>query len=152
MSRAALASPRPVKGAYEYVTFLASTTSAATAGVNGSALRMPRAFAYAFVLDVTDAANDVTDTLDVFIQTKADGANWLDVVHFTQVLGNGANTLRYVAKVTPALATTEFNNATALGAAAVRNIAGDEWRCRYVIVDGGGVAASFTFSVRGVPM
>ena len=69
----------------------------------------------AFVLDVTAAATEVGDTLDVFVQTKIDGTNWLDVVAFTQVLGNGG-TKRYVAKVSASAAQDDFENGTALTA------------------------------------
>lgn len=42
------------------------------------------------MLDVSEAANDVDDTLDVKIQHSPDnGFTWDDIVHFTQVLGNG---------------------------------------------------------------
>lgn len=146
-------SPRPVKGAYETVTLAASAARTATAGTGATAVKMPLgAAAYGFVLDLTNAATDANDTLDVYIQTKLDGTNWVDVIHFTQILGNGADALRYVSKVTPAVATAEFNNATALGAAAVRNLAGDEWRAYWVIVDPTGSNATFTFSVVGIPM
>jgi hypothetical protein len=43
-----------------------------------------------FVLNVTAAATDVADTLDVYVDVSPDnGATWLNAVHFTQVLGNG---------------------------------------------------------------
>lgn len=107
--------------------------------------------AMAFVLDLTAAATEVGDLLDVYVQTKVDGANWLDVGHFTQCLGNGG-AKRYVTKLTAQLATAEFENATALAAAAVRNLLGDEWRVRWAITDAGDDNASFTFSVAACPM
>ena len=128
---------------YNNVTLQASTTETATG--NGTAVRMQRALnAVVLVLDVTAAATAAADTLNVFVQTKADGTNWLDVAHFTEVLGNGG-AKRYVTKLTAALATAEFENGTALGAAAVRNIIGDDWRVRWAVVSD--TAPSFTFSV-----
>lgn len=97
-------------------------------------------------LDVTAAATDAIDTLDVFVQTTIDGTNWVDIYHFTQVLGNGS-AKRYYGKLVWDAALTEFENATALGAAGGRAIVGDQYRVRYAQVDAGS-NASFTFSVR----
>ena len=102
-----------------------------------------------FVLDVTAAATEAGDTLNVFVQTRVDGTNWIDVIHFTPVLGNGG-VKRYVGKVCAATAMTMFENGTALGNSAVRDILGAEWRCRWVIVDVATASnQSFTFSVIG---
>jgi hypothetical protein len=98
-------------------------------------------------LDVTAAATEVGDELDVFVQTQVDGTNWVDVVHFTQVLGNGG-AKRYFAKINAGIAQAEFENGAALGAAAVRNILGDTYRVRWAITDAGDDNASFTFSVK----
>lgn len=141
---------RPAKKAYEAVTLLASAAQTAT-GTASSSVYMPVMQAAAFVLDVTAAATAVGDTLDVYVQTKLDGTNWLDVVHFTQVLGNG-DAKRYVAKLSSHIATAEFENGSALGAAAVRNLIGDEWRVRWDITDADTDDASFTFSVAACPM
>jgi hypothetical protein len=96
-------------------------------------------------LDVTAAATDVGDTLDVTVQTTLDGTNWVDIYHFTQVLGNGG-AKRYYGKIVWDAAMTEFENGTALGAAAGRAIIGDSYRVKWVIVDAD-ADASFTFSV-----
>jgi hypothetical protein len=98
-------------------------------------------------LDVTAAATAVGDTLDVFVQTTIDGTNWVDVHHFTQVLGNGG-AKRYYAKVAGDIALTEFENGAALAAAASRSIVGDKYRIRWAITDADTVNASFTFSVK----
>lgn len=101
-----------------------------------------------FQLDATAAATDVGDTLDVYIQTTLDGGtNWIDIVHFTQVLGNGG-AKRYISKISASLALTEFEVGTALGAAAVRHLVGSQYRVRWAITDSGTDNASFTFSVR----
>lgn len=127
------------------VTLLASgaitSTSAGTA-----AIRLPLApNAVVVMLDVTVAATEVDDTLDFFIQTKMAGT-WIDVIHFTQVLGNGG-AKRFVAKLISATAEAEFETAAALGAGSIRSIIGDEWRTRYDIVDPGAGAVSFTVEV-----
>lgn len=97
-------------------------------------------------LEVTAAATAVGDLLDVFVQTTIDNATWLDMVHFTQVLGNGG-AKRYIAKVLGnAAALTEYETGTALGAAAQRAIFGDQYRVRWVVTSSS--APSFTFSVK----
>lgn len=139
-----------VKPDHDFVTLLASTVETATD--NGTSVRlasMPNAMA--FTLDLTAAATDVGDTLDVYVQTMADGTNWVDVVHFTQCLGNGG-ALTYIAKIVADVTTAEFEDGAPLGAPAVRNVLGDEWRVRWAIVDAGVANASFTFSVVACPM
>ena len=107
--------------------------------------------AMAFTLDVTAAATAVDDTLDVTIQTKIDGANWIDVVHFDQVLGNGG-AKTYIEKVVSSVQVAGFETGTALAAGATRALIGDEWRASWTIVDPTGSDASFTFSVSALPM
>lgn len=147
------ASARSSKGAHERAVLIASTAQTATStGVES--IRLPVAAAYAFILDVTAAATAVGDTLNVFVQTRIDdtgGENWLDIAHFTEVLGNGGPK-QYVTKVTRGLATAEYEVGTALGAAAVRNIMGDEYRVRFAIIDADTDDASFTFGVTAIPM
>lgn len=99
-----------------------------------------------FELDVTVAATAVDDTLDVFIQTTIDGTNWIDVVSFTQVLGNGG-AKRYVAKITKSEPQAMFEASAALAAGSVRNILGKRYRARWAITDAGADDASFTFSI-----
>jgi len=98
-----------------------------------------------FQLEVTAAATAAGDTLDVFVQTTIDGSTWLDSIHFTQVLGNGG-AKRFISKLSASLALTEYEAGSALGAAAVRNIIGSQWRARWVIAEADD--ASFTFSVK----
>lgn len=141
---------RTAKKAHEAVTLLASAIQTATGA--GDSSRLPVMQAAAFVLDVTAAATASGDTLDVYVQTMLDGTNWVDVVHFTQILGDITPPVRYIAKVTSHVATAEFENGTALGAAAVRNLLGDEWRVRWAITDADTDDASFTFSVAACPM
>lgn len=131
-------------------TLLASAAQTATS-TGEAAVRLSDApNGYVFIVDLTAAADDGDDTLDLFVQTKI-GSFWVDVVHFTQMVGTDSAS-RYIAKVTGAVNTAEFENGTALGAAAVRNLIGDQWRVRFAIVDPTGSDASFTFSVVGIPV
>jgi len=99
-----------------------------------------------FELDVTVSDTDAGDTLDVFIQTTIDGTNWLDVVHFTQVIGTDT-AKRFVAKIVGTLAEAMYEVASALAAGSVRHILGKRYRARWDLVDAGADNASFTFSI-----
>ena len=140
-----------VKRAHDVVTVQASAAKTLTG--SGDSVRLPggNVNAFVFTLDVTAAATDVGDKLDVYVQTKADGTNWLDVQHFTQVLGNGG-AKRFMVKIAAATALAEFETGTALSAAAKRDILGDEYRARWVVVDASTDDASFTFSLTACPM
>lgn len=132
-------------------TLLASTTATETS-TGTAAVKIPDADnAIAFILDVTVAATEAGDTLDVFIQTKLDGTNWVDVVAFTQVVGNGG-AVRHFGKICAGVTTAMFEDGDALSAGSVRNFLGDEYRVRYAITDAGTDNASFTFSVDAIPM
>lgn len=133
----------------ESIEALASAARTATSA-GEAAVRMPPAAAYLFVLDVTAAADETADTLDVYIQTKI-GENWFDAVHFTQVLGDGG-AVRHVAKVLAGAEQAMYEVGTALAAGSVRHLCGDQWRVRYAIADSGDADASFTFSVDAVPL
>jgi hypothetical protein len=140
------------KKAHDVVVLLASTTTTAGAvDTAGDAVTLPRApNAIVFTLDVTAAATDAGDTLDIKVQTKLDGTNWVDVCSFTQVLGNGG-VKRHIAKILANTAESMFSNAD-LAAGSVRHLMGDEYRVAYVQVDGGGQNATLTFSVSACPM
>ena len=94
------------------------------------------------VLDVTAASAAASDTLDVFIQAYV-GGQWVDIVAFTQVLGNGG-VKRFFAKISATEPQAMFENATALAAGSVRHLISDSYRARWVIAGTG----SFTFSVK----
>jgi hypothetical protein len=68
-----------------------------TSGVGASA-SAKGAKALIFLLDVTVAAKDVGDLLDVYVQDSIDGVIFTDLVRFTQVLGN-AGAKKYYAVV-----------------------------------------------------
>lgn len=136
-------------------------SAARTASGNGDAVVLLdptlnlSAQAYIFWLEVTAAATDSGDHLDVYIQTTFDDSTWVDVLHFTQLDGNTSVTTpkRYVAKLIPNAAEAEFENASALAEATARDIiSGGKVRVRYAITDAGTDNASFTFSVRGVAL
>ena len=107
------------------------------------------------MLYLIDAGTLVGDELDVFVQTEmpTNGTDqWIDVIHFNKVLGNGAGDFREYGKVTCVAACAMFETVAgaALAAAAVRNILGRRWRTRWEIVDGGGTH-SFEFRVSLYP-
>jgi hypothetical protein len=126
------------------VTLLASAARTTT-GTGDALADLGEFGSLVLQLDVTAAATAAGDTLDVYCQTTIDGTNWVDIHHFTQVLGNGS-AKRYYAKIVKDVALTEFENGTALGAAASRSILGNQYRVRWAITDADD--ASFTFSVK----
>ncbi len=101
-----------------------------------------------FVLDVSAGGADATDTLNVVVQTQADGTNWVDVCRFTAVGGNAA-VKRYFGKIAGGSAQATFNDAL-LAAGSVRHLFGDTWRVQWTVVSGN--AATFTFSVIALPL
>lgn len=97
------------------------------------------------VLDVTAAATDAGDTLDVSIEAL-DGSTYIEVLHFTQVLGNGG-AKRFVATIkAEQLAIADISTAT-LAAGNIRHFLTDTIRAKWAIVDSGDANQSFTFSV-----
>jgi len=141
-----------MKSLFEAVELLAS--AARTTSSNGDAVRLLDGAKQAnqcvrgiiASLDVTVDESTLADKLDVYIQMKPDGTNWLDVVHFTQHDGN-AGAKRYVAKILAGAAESVFEVSSALAESTVRNLLGDEWRVRWAITDDSS-SASFTFSVK----
>lgn len=134
---------RPIQEALEILA-----SGARTATDTGDAVSVKgNPDAVEFELDVTAAATEAGDTLDVFVQTTIDGTNWIDVVAFTQVTGDGG-AKRHIAKISRSAAEAMFENGATLAAGSVRNILGKQYRARWVVTDV--VTAdnqSFTFSV-----
>jgi len=100
------------------------------------------------LLDVTVPATAVGDTLDVYIDTSTDGGTtWVNVGHFTQVLGNGG-AKKFVMALNSsnpgASAVTDVTSDAAAGATRQYGVA-DRIRSRSVIAGG---TASFTYSVK----
>ena len=108
-----------------------------------------------FILDVTAAATDATDTLDVYIDFSPDGGtSWLNAIHFTQVLGNGG-AKKELAKINTntglATPTAPLSVAADAASGAVRNISlFDCVRYRSVSVDASTDNGSFTWSLQAV--
>ena len=141
---------------HDAVQLIAASPSLATEGWTlegvGESHRLAyQVNAFVFVLDVTATASVAGDWLLVYIQTKLDGTNWTDVCRFATVLGD-ATTERRVIKHIAQVATAEFEGGTGLGAGAVRNHHGDEWRVRWQVDRGCSFLAAFTFTVTAIPM
>ena len=135
------------------VTMLASAARTAS-GDSGALTNIPHPEVIkraSFFLDVTVAATEVDDTLNVFIQTRRNDV-WQDVALFTEVLGNGG-VKQFVAEWSdsPAPETEQGPpQDVAISAGVVQGgKLGDQVRVKWVVVDPGGAAASFTFSVDG---
>ena len=133
----------------EAIELFASANRTATASTTGDTVQiLGERLAYTWILDVTLCDDDVDDTLDVFIDTLFGTATWINMVHFTQVLGNGAATARFCVTVPANMLTTDLvASDCAVGVA--RGVVGKAFRGRYTLVDGGGADADFTFSLVG---
>jgi hypothetical protein len=92
------------------------------------------------LLNVTSKASVVGDTLDVYVDVSPDGGTtYVNAVHFTQLLGNGAASAEWaVLDPAGAAGTATVNVTTDAAAAAVRPaLCGDHIRCRWVIAGSG---------------
>ena len=100
-----------------------------------------------FMLDVTAAATEANDTLNVTVEGSIDGGtNFFEVLSFAEVLGNGGAIQHYE----PILQTGNvagFIGSAALGAGTSVPVQALHYRVRWSIVDPTGTNASFTFSV-----
>lgn len=131
------------------VTLLASAARVASGTTVATPIRISDAANGVILeLDVTAAATVAGDTLDVTVQTRSDNANWVDVCHFTQILGNGG-AKRYFAALNAGQAMTMFEKGTALAAGSQRNLVGDDWAVVWTVVSSS--APSFTFSLTACP-
>lgn len=102
-------------------------------------------------LDVTAAATDVGDTLDVYIDMSIDGGvKWNNIIHFTQVLGNGGvKTFVAVIKNDNPGASAVFATTADAAAGATRQIGfGNNLRYRAVTVDAGTQNESFNYTLK----
>lgn len=142
-----------VRGLGREYTLATVTTvvGAISLGVNGlSAYTPPLQFnTAAFDLNLTAAATDAGDLLDVLVDTSMDGGTtWINIVHYTQLLGNGgAKRETMVISPTGNVGTAPLNTAADLAAAGVRHVLGSQYRVRYVQVDADSDAV-FTFTVK----
>lgn len=132
---------------FEPVT-LESQTSVTSTG-NGSAIQLwdtpYRPEALCLALLVTAAATDGTDAIDVFFQAY-DGANYVDVAHFTQVLGT-VSTEEYYMKMAMGASVSTFTGGASLAAGAVREMPTATGRFRWAITSGN--SPSFSFNAVG---
>lgn len=141
---------------YEPVTLAGSAARTATG--QGDAVRLVNNLrdcrGIAFVFDLTNAATDNADKLDVYVQTRLDRSDWIDIVHFTQIDGDGDNAQQYIAKVSADAAQAEFSPGSALSENAIRNLIGEDFRVSWVVTPDADDPAdqTFTFSVTAVPM
>jgi hypothetical protein len=126
---------------------LFSGTLTATATGSEQKIRRPTA-GLVLLLEVTAAATAVGDTLDVVVQTRVNDV-WLDICHFTQILGNGG-AQNIVAKIAGDGTQAMYATSSALAAGNVRNILGDGYRIVSTIVNSS--SPSFTFTVTIVPI
>lgn len=122
---------------------LFESASVSATGTGSLVATFPLGIEYAlFELDITAAATGGSDTLNVYVQAQVKSGHWVDIVAFTQALGNGG-TKRYFAKIYNGNAESMFENGTALTAGNIRNLFSDAYRCRYTI----GASGVFTFSL-----
>jgi hypothetical protein len=104
------------------------------------------------VLDVTAAATDAGDTLNVYVQASFDGAAWYDVAAFPTVLGNGG-AKRYQIRLsavggTPVPDYIEMTDAAMTpGSTPFPVFAPDRLRAKWTVVNTGAADASYTFSL-----
>lgn len=134
----------------EQITLFTLAARGATAGVS-SATRFVggERIGYIFFLDVTAAATDVDDTLDVYIDWSLDDTRWFNGAHFTQVLGNGGAVSFYTTFVIQGADADVAVTADAAANVTRGTMLAPYIRGRYVIVDPGAGAASFTFRLTG---
>jgi len=135
----------------EVITLKASSIVTATAGTNGTAVYIGgERQRYIFVLAVTAAATEVDDTLNVFVDWSLDGVTYYNGGHFTPILGNGGAKSFFMVFDPSAPGTADIAIATDAANSTVRpSLFGAYVRARWVEVDAGGGASSFTFSVIG---
>jgi len=137
---------------YSNKTQIATLQSASAIGAdaNGTALKYDKPFSEALImLDVTVAASTAADTLNVFIDVSPDGGTtWINVGHFTEVVGDGGAVKHIMAlNADNPGATAVFDVIADAAAGATRQIGiSDRMRARSVIVDDS-ASAAFTFDV-----
>jgi hypothetical protein len=131
----------------QVATLKASSAEAVSASQAGVKFRDTNKEALV-LLDVTVPATGAGDTLDVYIDTSPDGGTtWVNVGHFTQVLGNGG-AKKFTMALNPnnagATAIVDVTTDAVAGATRQYGIC-DRLRSRSVIAGG---TASFTYSVK----
>lgn len=135
-------------------TLLASAvrTTSVSGGTAGATEIIPQGVkALLFMLDVTAAAADSGDLLDVYVQDSQDGTIFTDMVRMTQILGNGGVKQIYAVLNTLVAPTVAMGpvQACAMTAGVRSGPCGPYIRGKYVITPDGDQVAdqSFTFSL-----
>jgi hypothetical protein len=119
-----------------------------TASANGGAFNCGTFEAMTIVLEVSDAATEVGDTLDVFIDFSLDNAVWYNGGHFAQKPGNGPDSkhLMQFGHSSPGNSTIEISSDCGPGSVRPASM-GNFMRVRCVVVDDGATNASFAVRV-----
>jgi len=134
--------------------FIILASAVRTTSNVGSAIELPKNLkALVAMLNVTAAATDVGDLLDVWLQESLDeGTTWNDIVRFTQVLGNGG-AKKYIAKLNcEAPAETEIGapSDASMSVGVVQGPISPYIRAKWTVTDAGTDNASFTFVITGL--
>ncbi len=131
---------------------IANVTTAAAVNTATTAFELPIIpNCVQFIIDVTAAATDVGDTLNITIETQI-GAKWHPVYQATEFLGNGGAKIESSDKILPlANGGHDASFAGTLAANASLDVIGTAWRVAYVVVDADSNSA-FTFTVTAVVM
>ena len=131
-------------------TLVASRTETAD-GTSSVGVRAPADLDVGtFLLNVTAAATEAGDKLNVYIQSSPDsGTTYDDFIHFTEVLGNGG-AVKHIAVVNFRGAPTSSlhtPNDAALSVGVNQGPVSNLWRVKWVVTDASTDNASFTFSI-----
>ena len=101
------------------------------------------------LLDVTAAADGSNDTLDVYLDTSPDGGlTWLNIGHFTQVLGDGGAKKFVMAVGADNPGTSAVTDVTSSANAGATRQFGFNDRFRYRATSAVTGTASFTWSLK----
>jgi hypothetical protein len=135
------------------VQTLRASAAQATAGTDtGSAVQLSRSYRELIVQLIVSEAADVSDTLDVYVDTSFDsGTTWVNIGHFTQVVGNGG-AKTYVMSFCNANPGTSavIDVSSTASAGATRQIGfGNRIRYRGVMVDAD-ENGSFTYGIKAL--
>ena len=130
-------------------TLMSSTAITASGNGTVEALFPGMVSGLSLTCNVASAGSSSGDKLDMYVQTKIDGSNWLDVCHFGQVLGDSTG-IRMMDKIHANGSVTAFASTDVLAAAAQRDLLGSEWRARWVITSS--TDPTFSASVYAQPM
>jgi hypothetical protein len=131
--------------------FAAAARATAAANAVGTAVYLGgERRRFIFILNVTAAATDAADTLDVYVDWSLDGTTYFNGAHFTQVVGNGGAVAYYtVFDATTGLAADVAITADQAANTTSPALFGPYVRGRYTLVDSGDADQSFTFSLLG---